>query len=184
MTVTPDRTQFTDEPAFRRWLAATSDQFSAADRRRVEVYVRSMLPPLGAKSRQESLLESLDEFVDDGVIDDVSITIIGNRLCLCDTCTKTDAESALINRFKELDDWGREYDASTSPFFETHTLDSRMAGETARALVPPRICVALYCDGDLSGVFPCEMGDVLVSATDFVSTLAELSEDRQIVVES
>lgn len=143
-----------------------------------------MLPPLGAKSKQESVLTTLEELVDDGEIDEFTVTITGNRLCLCDTCMKTDAESTLINRFKELDEWGRDHDASTSPFFETRTLDSTMAGETARALVPPRLSVALYCDGELSGVFPCEMGDVTVSATDFVSTLAQLSEGQRIVVES
>lgn len=74
--------------------------------------------------------------------------------------------------------------ASTSPFFEARTLDSSIAGETARALVSPRMSVALYCDGDLSGVFPCEIGDVTVSVTDFVSTLAQLSDGQRIVAES
>ena len=143
-----------------------------------------MLPPLGAKSGQESLLEALDQLVDDGAIDEVTVTITGNRLCLCDTCMKTGAESTLMDRFKELDEWGREHDASTSPFFETRTLDSSMAGETARALVPPRMSVALYCDEDLSGVFPCEMGEVTVSTADFVSTLAQLSDGQRTVAES
>ncbi|MFC7194620.1 HTH domain-containing protein [Halosimplex aquaticum] len=112
-----------------------------------------------------------------GELDNVSVTVTGDRLCLCETCTGTDAGSSLLDRVRELDGWGREFDASVSRFFETRELDSSVAGETARALVPPRVAVALYCDGTLAGAFPCEMGDATVATRDFVAALNRFCED-------
>ncbi|WP_123533256.1 HTH domain-containing protein [Halosimplex salinum] len=164
-------------------MRSASDSFATADRRHVDVFVRSMLPPLGVKATQETLISRLDELSEESTIDGVSVKVTGNRLCLCGTCTETDAEAALLDRFRELDEWGDEFDASTSPFFETRTLDSSITNETARALVPPRVTVALYCDGTLTGVFPCEMDDSSYTVGDFISALDTLSEGQQLVAE-
>ena len=143
-----------------------------------------MLPPLGVKASQEALIERLQRLVAEGELDDVSVTVTGDRLCLCETCTGTDAGSTLVNRVRELDGWGREFDASPSRFFETRELHSSTTGESARALVPPGLVVALYCDGRLSGVFPCEMGDTTVATDDFLEALARFCESQRLVVES
>lgn len=183
ITVKPADALPTDEPAYSSWVAATGDRFAAADTRRVDVFVRSMLPPLGANSSQEAVLANLESLADDGTIDDVSVTITGDRLCLCDLCRETAVEAAILDRIEEYSDWGREFDASPSHQFEVQTLDSSIACETARALVPPRVVVALYCDGTLSGVFPCRMGSTTVSATDFVATIEQFSEEKRIPAE-
>ncbi|MFC7139029.1 HTH domain-containing protein [Halosimplex aquaticum] len=175
--MTRDDTRPSGEPAFTRWLETTEDRFQRADTRRVTLFVRSMLPPLGAKGTQEALIRELNEHAAAGELDNVSVTVTGDRLCLCETCTGTDAGSSLLDRVRELDGWGREFDASVSRFFETRELDSSVAGETARALVPPRVAVALYCDGTLAGAFPCEMGDATVATRDFVAALNRFCED-------
>jgi len=164
-------------------MAETAERFAAADDRRVEVFVRSMLPPLGAKSCQEALIERFDELATESTLDGVSVSITGNRLCLCDTCSGTDAERDLLDRFADLDEWGAEYDATASSFFETKELDSSMTGETARALVPPRVSTALYCDGALSGVFPCRIEGREYTVADFADALEQFCEGRQLVVE-
>jgi hypothetical protein len=165
-------------------MEATAAQFEAADDRRVEVFVRSMLPPLGVKSSQEALIARLDELVDEeAALDSVSVSVTGDRLCLCETCSGTDVERELLDRIAELDAWGEAYDATASPFFETQELDSSIAGETARALVPPRVSVALYCDDALAGVFPCRIGDREYTVADFADALERFCEGRQLVVE-
>lgn len=170
-TVTRDRTHPTEDPAFSRWEETTESRFERADTRRVTVFVRSMLPPLGAKRTQEALIRELHDLEAEGRLNEVSVTVTGDRLCLCETCSGTDAGAALLDRVRELDGWGREFDASASRFFETREIDSSVAGETARALVPPRVAVALYCDGALAGVFPCEMGASTVTTEDFLASL-------------
>ncbi|WP_436910118.1 HTH domain-containing protein [Halosimplex marinum] len=162
----------------------TAERFATADERRVEVFVRSMLPPLGVKSRQEALIARLDKLTGESALDAVSVTVTGNRLCLCDTCSGTDAGGDLLDRITEFDGWGDEYDATASPFFETRELDSAIAGETARALVPPRVCTALYCDGALAGVFPCRIGGREYAVADFLDALDRFSEERPLVAES
>ncbi|WP_459191993.1 HTH domain-containing protein [Halosimplex sp. J119] len=169
--MTRDRTQPTEDPAFSRWAETIEGRFEGADTRRVTVFVRSMLPPLGAKRTQEALIRELHDLEAEGQLDEVSVTVTGNRLCLCETCSGTDAGSSLLERVRELDGWGHEFDASVSRFFETRELDSSVAGETARALIPPRVAVALYCDDTLAGAFPCEMGESTVTTEDFLASL-------------
>lgn len=157
-------------------METTADRFERADTRRVTVFVRSMLPPMGAKGPQEALIRGLQELETEGLIDEVSVTITGNRLCLCETCGRTDVGASLLDRVRELDGWGGEFDASVSRFFETRELDSSVAGETARALVPPRVAVALYCDGSLAGAFPCEMGESTATTDHFATALDRFCE--------
>ncbi|QLH77786.1 hypothetical protein HZS55_10935 [Halosimplex rubrum] len=189
--MTRDRSDSTDishseptaDPGFRAWMDATADRFESADERRVDVFVRSMLPPLGAKSSQEALIARLDELAAGSSIDGVSVTVTGNRLCLCETCAGTDAERSLLDRIAELDEWGEDHDATASPFFERRELDSAMAEETARALVPPRVTAALYCDDALAGVFPCRIGGREYAVADFADALEHFCAERRLVVE-
>jgi len=179
--VTREQTHSTDDPAFAEWLETTDDRFADAERRRVQVFVRSLLPPLGTKGTQEALIRRLDDLTAAEILDDVSVTVTGNRLCLCETCTGTDAGTNLLDSFNELNEWGGEFDASVAPFFETRELDASLTNETARALVPPRIAVALYCDESLAGVFPCEMGDSTLATADLVAALDRFCEGQEVV---
>jgi len=176
-----DHPHSTDDPAFAEWLETTNDRFADADRRRVDVFVRSLLPPLGSKASQEALIQRLDDLTGEGILDDISVTVTGNRLCLCETCAETDAGTHLLDSLDELDGWGREFDASVTPFFETRELDSSLTDETARALVPPRITVVLYCDESIAGVFPCEMGESTFATEDLVAALDRFCEGQRIV---
>jgi hypothetical protein len=181
--VTRQHADSTEGTKFGVWMERTDERFAAAEERRVEVFVRSMLPPLGAKGSQETLIERLDDLAECSAIDDVSMTVTGNRLCLCETCTGTDVGGELLDRVRELDEWGEEFDASPSPFVERRTLDSAVANQTARALVPPRVATALYCDDALAGVFPCRMGESNYAVADFLEALDRFAADRELVAE-
>lgn len=142
-----------------------------------------MLPPLGVKASQERLLSRLDELESDSRLDDVSVTVTGDRLCLCETCTDTDAGSELVDRVRELAEWGDGRGASARQFFDRRTIDSGVTNETARALVPPRVSVALYCDDRLSGVFPCRMGGRSYAVDDFVEALEQFADGQRVAVQ-
>lgn len=138
---------------------------------------------MGLKGSQERVFERLDDMVEQSRLDDVSVRVTGERLCLCETCTGTDAGGALLEAFRDLDDWGSGFDASVSQFFERPTIDSPIAGHTARALVPPRVTVALYVDESLSGAFPCRMGTETYSVEDFFEALQQFAATERVAVE-
>lgn len=175
-----------DTPAtagFETWRRALENAFTDANERSVTVYVRSTLPPLGAKSRQERVIDRLDALAERGIVDEVDLVVTGDRLCLCDTCTGTPGGAEVFDRVQRLREWRGPYDASATPFFELREFSSEIAGEHARAIVPPRVAVALSFDGSLVGVFPCRIGSETYSIDDFLETLSALEPPELSVVE-
>lgn len=166
-----------DTPAtggFEAWKRAVGEAFADGDRARVTVYVRSTLPPLGAKSRQERVLDRLDALADRGVVDEVELLVTGDRLCLCDTCTDVAGGSELLDRIERLREWRGPADATATPYFERRTVLSNIADESAHAIVPPRVAVALSIDDSLAGVFPCRIGAEHYAVEDFLDALSTL----------
>lgn len=170
--------------AFETWAETTEEAFALAESRRVDVYVRSTLPPLGAKAGQERALRRLDAMVDRAVLDDLSVHVTGDRLCLCETCPACDAASPLVEAFGDFEEWGAAFDARAGQFFEVTAVSSSVADEHVRALVPPRVCVGLYLDESLSGVFPCRMGDRAYAVEDFFDALDGFTTEVARPVES
>lgn len=169
-------TPSTDATPLGAWWSDVEQRMDAAASRRVDVYVRSLLPPHGARGCQRRVFDRLDALTQQSLLDDVSVHVIGERICLCDTCASTDAGANIVERIRELDGWGEEYGASTSRFFETRRFSSSITGEETHALVPPQVAVALRADDRLCGVFPCEMGGETYCVDDFVSAMQRLAE--------
>lgn len=169
-------TPSTDATPLGAWWNDVEQRLESAATRRVDVYVRSLLPPHGARNCQRRVFDRLDALAQRSLVDDVSIHVLGERICLCDTCASTDAGAAIVERIRELDAWGEEYDASTSRFFEKRQFSSSITGEETNALVPPRVTVALRADDRLCGVFPCEMGERTYCVDDFVSAMQGLDD--------
>lgn len=156
-------------------LGTVGEAFASSESRRVDVFVRSLLPPLSARHRQERLIRRLKSMAEQSQIEEVSVHVTGDRICLCETCRETDTGATLLDRLGELDDWGAD-DAAFSPFLETRELSSAVTDDHARALVPPRVTVALYCDDSLSGVFPCHAGDRTYCVGDFIDALDRVTD--------
>lgn len=168
---------------FSAWKRAISDGFETAEDRHVSVYVRSTLPPLAAKSRQERVIDRLDDMTERGLLDGVELVVTGDRLCLCDTCTGTAGGDEVVDRVERLRDWQGPGEASAAPFFERREVSSDITGESATAIVPPRIAVALSFDGSLAGVFPCRVESEHYTVADFLGALAELEPPELSLVE-
>lgn len=159
---------------FDAWKRAISDGFETAENRHVSIYVRSTLPPLGAKSRQERVIDSLDGMVERGLLDSVDLVVTGDRLCLCGTCTGTTGGGEVVDLVERLREWRGPAGASAAPFFERREVTSAIAGESATAIVPPRVAVSLSLDDSLAGVFPCRVGSEHYTVEDFLGVLGEL----------
>ena len=139
---------------FERWRRDTWDALRAATSARVDVYVRSLLPPPGAKEAQNETLGRLRDVVEDWPIADLTVHVWGERLCICDTCLDTEVGREWLDTVREFERWGDDYGAAVGSYFEHTSLTPSMTGHTYRGIVPPRLTAALYVDGSLHGVFP------------------------------
>lgn len=160
------------------WTDDVGDAFDEANDARVDLFVRSMSPPVGASTGQETAIERLQALVDASVIDDFTVSVWGERICLCDTCTSTDAVAYMLEKIRDLERWGEEYDASVREFFEERSQSSSIVDEERETLTPPRITAALYLDGSIAGAFPCRMGGRTCSVSDFFATVESMSGDH------
>lgn len=74
---------------------------------------------------------------------------------------------SVVERFKEFLLWADEHDRSITPPFERRTV-SPLVGESREVLTLPIMCLAVYEDGDLRGVYPNSDGEGTVSVTDYL----------------
>ncbi len=168
---------------FEAWERAVADALAGGAHARVTVYVRSTLPPLCAKSRQERVLDRLDDLADREAVDDVELLVTGDRLCLCDTCTGVTGGREILDRVEQLYEWRGPANASATPYSEQRTVSSSIAEADARAIVPPQVAVALSIDGSLAAVFPCRAGTEDYTVEDFLDILSGFSSPDPAVAE-
>jgi len=160
---------------FARWRADTRRALATADTARIDLYVRSLLPPPGAKDAQTDVLAGLRGAIEGTPVEDVAVNVWGERLCLCEACLGTDAGRAMLNTVREFERWGAEYDASAEPFFERTHQESSVTGSTYEGIVPPRVTAALYLDSSLAGVFPARFDEQAYSVGDLSEVLVGLT---------
>lgn len=169
-----------ESAAFRRWCTETGAVLADADRARIDVHVRSMLPPPGAKDAQVDLLNDLSALEGESSIRTVTVDVWGERLCLCDRCRETETGRKFLQTVHRFEQWGGEYDASPSPFFERTRQNSSLVGDAHEGIAPPRITAALYVDDSLQGVFPARFDEECYSVHDFSRAVAELVDGERV----
>jgi hypothetical protein len=170
-----ERTVRDNTDGFERWRRETRDALRAATSARIDIYVRSLLPPPGAKEAQNETLARLRETVDDGPISDLSVHVWGERLCLCETCLDTEVGRNWLDTVRAFERWGDDYDASVGPYFEHTSLTASVTERTYRGVVPPRFTAALYVDGSLQGVFPTRFEGSAYTVRDFAATISRIA---------
>lgn len=164
---------------FDRWRDETVAALRGADSARIDVYVRSLLPPPGAKESQIREIDQFERFAEQSLIDDVSVNVWGERICLCDACRNMETGRVMLGTIRDLQSWGDDFDASVSPFFEHSKVASTVTDGTYEGISPPRVTAALYVAGSLAGVFPCRFGEDSYSVRDLSETLkSELDSDE------
>ncbi len=74
---------------------------------------------------------------------------------------------SVVEQFKEFLLWADEHDRSITPPFERRTV-SPLIGQSRDVLTLPIMCLAVYEDGDLRGVYPHSDGGETVSVTNYL----------------
>ena len=154
----------------RRWLTTRRERVVEEGATEVDVFVRSLSPPLGVRQRQEQILGQLQELQTAGLIDSFQVNLWGGGVCLCDVCSRTGVAASTLDSVDRFEQWAADQGDVTLPF-ERREVDSTIVGRTKRELVVPSMCLSVATDTEVIGVFPCTVAGETISVTDFVDLL-------------
>lgn len=145
----------------------------------VEVYLRSFAPPLGARQRQESVVDTLRAMAEGGILDGVGVTVWGEAVCPDGCCAETPAGRDILASIAELQQWADEEPVPVETPFEEKRVTSSVTDEAFRKVVPPRVTVGVYCRGDVALVLPCEVDGETFCVSDLITAFERTDPVRQ-----
>lgn len=95
-------------------------------------------------------VETLQACESEGAIDDLLLRSWPKEIALTDTSPYQEA----LESFERFEAWADEQGVSIRPPFKKRTMTSQLSGETRELLVMPLVCLEVYADDELVGVFP------------------------------
>jgi hypothetical protein len=143
-----------------------------------DLFLRSLSPPVSVHDTQVEFIDRLSELSAAGRLNDLRVSVWGDRLCLCETCAETGAGRAALDRVEEFEGWIDGFEADASLPFEQRVVSSEYAGSAQEVLVPPFVLLALYTDGDLVAVFPHSAAGERYSVGDALDSIDGLLTDH------
>jgi hypothetical protein len=158
----------------KRWLTAKRERVVEEGPVEVDVFVRSLSPPLGVRQRQEQIFSQLQEIQETGLIDRFNVNLWGGGVCLCDVCSGTSTAESMLDSVEQFEQWADDEGDVRLPF-ERQQVDSAVMDRTSRELVVPSVCLSVTTGADIAGVFPCTVAGESISVTDVVDLLSEAS---------
>lgn len=141
---------------------------------RVKFYTRSFMPE-GAEDIQDQVLDRLNQLREQEVLDEFECEVWGKRVC---TSRSADFGQDAIDTVGQFRAWAEANGASLLPFFDERTQHSKITGEEHSELVFPMMCMAVYRDDDLVGVYPHADGESVQTIPDFLASLTRRSENE------
>ncbi|AGB32111.1 hypothetical protein Natpe_2291 [Natrinema pellirubrum DSM 15624] len=107
--------------------------------------------------RAPLLLEPIDEQIetlqaceDEGAIDDLLLRSWPKEVAL----SEESPHQAVLENYERFEQWADRRGVSVRPPFRERETTSQITGETRERLVTPLLCLEIYEDDDLVGVFP------------------------------
>lgn len=141
------------ETALDSWWDGYRKKLSGGGSHRVETFIRSRTPAVGTHSRRAQLFRTLEQQAETGQIEQYDVTLLGEKLCLCDHCRALHDETEVLDVVEQLDSW-RDGGIRSSGF-AAHEIDSSITDEQYSVVIPPEVALGVYVDDSLAGVFPC-----------------------------
>lgn len=77
----------------------------------------------------------------------------------------------VVETFERFEAWAERQGVSVRPPFEVRTSESLLTDDAEQVLVTPLLCLALYREDSLVGVYPHSDGDETVTATEAIASL-------------
>lgn len=137
----------------------------------LDIFVRSLSPPMGVRQRQEQLFSQLQELQSAGRIDSYRVNLWGGGVCLCDVCSGTSIAKSMMDTVEELEQWAATQEEVTLPF-ERKTVESSMVDQASSDLTVPSMSLTVRVESDICGVFPCTVAGESISVTNCIERMA------------
>jgi len=148
----------------REWLQARFRRDGESSLR-VDVHVRSLAPGFGVRQRQEAVMDRLRTLADRDVLDDVTLSVWGDGICVDGACAETTACRRVLDRIERFRSWAANCDRPVDLGFERRSVSSAVLEDSYEEVVPPEVCLAVYADDVLAFVLPCTVAGDHVSAS-------------------
>lgn len=155
-----------------QWWEKYSSDAETCETHRIELFVRSLTPSQGTHDSRKWMLYRLEGMVESDFLDSYDINVVGEGMCLCESCLDTRLARHMYETLTTLRDGG---DATVEPLgFSERTIDSSLTDEQYSVLTPPEISLAVYVDDTLRGVFPATVDGKRVTVTDYFDAISTL----------
>jgi hypothetical protein len=158
------------ETALDSWWDGYREKLSAGGSHRVRAFIRSRAPAAGTHGRRTQLFRALEQQTDTDQIEQYDVTLLGERLCLCDHCRTLQGGTQLLDAVEQLESW-RSGGIRSSGFLE-RGIDSSITDERYSVVIPPEIALGIYVDDSLAGVFPCMTAGITFRPEAYLDGLA------------
>lgn len=150
----------------------------------VDVYLRSLSPPLGAHTAQQSCLETLSGLDEEGKLTSLQVSVWGDRICLCESCTSTRTARAMLDVVQSVEEWASHAARDVEVPLDRRDIRSTYTGDDREVLSLPQILLAVYADTSLIAIFPHTAPGATHSVSDGVRAVTRLvGSDRSVPAE-
>lgn len=121
--------------------------------RTVDLYLRAE-PQFGVERQKEAVLDRLRALEREEKIDDFGVYIWGREIRPTGPLEGTDYHRLVLESLREFEDWLERNGASTDRVFQRRETNSEITDESYTVVSLPTMCLAVYDDDDLAGVYP------------------------------
>lgn len=115
----------------------------------------------------DSQVETLQACESEGTIDDLLLRSWPKEV----TRSETSPHQEVLEAFDRFEAWGDGQNVSVRPPFRERTSTSQVTGETRELLVTPLLCLEVYEDDELVGVFPHSDGEETYTTDEVIASL-------------
>jgi hypothetical protein len=116
--------------------------------------------------RQIEVIDRLSSLASKSGLDDFDVQTWPDKV----VCSEHTQRSDVVQTYETVRTWADEHDREIEPPFERRTVTS-LVGRTEEILTLPVLCLTVYEDGDLRGVFPSRDSDRTCEIIDFLDAL-------------
>lgn len=150
-----------------------------SDEHRVELYVRS-LAATPSQTNHEAVIDRLEQFVDEGIVDEYTVQIWGKKVAMESPAAQTETGQFIHERLKKFRHWASVNQLSITSFFERQDVESSITGEQYTAIVLPTLTLAEFDGDSLRGMAPCTDGDTVYTVFDLLDAI-EANQDHDLI---